>query len=93
MTEEERDALIDQLPTSTMILWPDDEELSWFPNRNYGEWRNILGHPHAHTACCETCGCAGTCTLGSFYDSVIASVVRELDKLGLLVTQPDGSSR
>lgn len=84
MTEEERDALIDRLPTDTMILWPDDEELSWFPNRNYEEWRDILGHPRAHSGCCKTCGCAGTCLLGAFFDSVVSSVIRELDKLGAL---------
>lgn len=83
MTEEERDAVIDLIP-SGMIVWSDDEELSWFPNRNYDEWRDILGHPRAHRSCCKTCGCAGTCLLGAFYDAVIASTVRELDKIGLL---------
>lgn len=82
-TEEERDDLIDLLPKD-MILWPDDEELSWFPNRNYDEWRDILGHPRAHRGCCKTCGCAITCTLGAFHDSVISSVVRELARLGAL---------
>lgn len=87
MTEEERGRLIDLLPQD-MVLWPDDEELSWFPNRNYAEWRVILGHPRAHTACCDQCGCATTCLLGLFYDSVVESVVRELDKIGALQKPP-----
>jgi hypothetical protein len=83
MTEEERDNLIDLLPED-MILWPDEKELSWFPSRNFAEWRSILGHPKAHTACCGECGCATTCLLGLFYNSVVDSVVRELDKIGAL---------
>lgn len=83
MTEGERDAILDLIP-SDMIVWSDDAELGWFPNRNYDEWRNILGHPRAHRGCCGTCGCASTCLLGAFYDAVITSTIRELDKLRLL---------
>lgn len=83
LSEEERDDLIDRLPAD-MILWPVDEELSWFPNRAYDEWRDTLGHPRAHHGCCATCGCATSCTLGVFYDSVISSVVRELARIGAL---------
>lgn len=84
MTEEERDDLIDLLPDD-MVLWPNDGELVHFPERNYDEWRDILNHPRAHPGCCKTCGCATSCMLSVFYDSVVASVVRELDKLGAIV--------
>lgn len=85
MTEDERDDLIDQLPKN-MILWSDDEELQYFPNRTYDEWRQILGHPVAGPThhCCKTCGCGGSCLLGVFYDAVVSSVVRELDRIGAL---------
>ncbi|MEK9524049.1 hypothetical protein MIU24_32450 [Streptomyces venezuelae] len=87
MTEEQRDGLIDRIP-ATAVLWPHDDELAWFPNRTYDEWRTILGHPPAHRGCCQTCGCATTCLLGAFYDSVVTSTVRELDRLGALKEQP-----
>lgn len=83
MTEEERDDLIDTLPDG-MVLWPDEKELIHFSTRNYEEWRDILGHPRAHPGCCKTCGCATSCLLSVFYDSVVTSTVRELDKLGAL---------
>lgn len=87
LTEEQRDVLIDLLPAG-MTLWADDEELPHFADRTWAWWRETLGHPKAHTACCKACGCATTCLLGAFYDAVVSSVVRELDRLGALRT-PD----
>ncbi|PRX91936.1 hypothetical protein [Allonocardiopsis opalescens] len=85
LTEEQRDDLIDQLPDG-MTLWGDDSEIAadWFTPYDYEKWLEILGHPRAHPGCCKTCGCATTCVLGTFYDAVVSSVVRELDKLGAI---------
>lgn len=87
MTEDERDDLIDRLPDD-MILWAVDDELDWWQGDpwTYAKWREVLGHPRAHPGCCRTCGCCTSCTLGVFYDGVVSSVVRELDKLGALRT-------
>lgn len=85
MTEEERDDIIDLLPKN-MILWDWDDELETFSHTNLEWWMKTLGHgmkSDTHT-CCEACGCATTCTARAFYDSVVGSTVRELDKLGLL---------
>ncbi len=86
MTEDERDALIDQLPTKTMTVWDDEEELQDFAHATLPWWRDVLGHPPSGPthSCCKTCGCAITCTLGAFEDALISSVVRELDRLGAL---------
>lgn len=91
MTEEERDDLIDRIPTDGMIIWDHDAELDWFPNRNFDEWREILGHPRSHPGCCKTCGCATSCLLGTFFDAVVSSTIRELDKIGALAST-DGSA-
>lgn len=85
MTEDERCDLIDRLPDD-MTLWADDEEIEKHgcAGRDYTWWREALGHPKAHPGCCKTCGCAITCSLAAFYEAVVDSVVRELDKIGAL---------
>lgn len=87
MTEDERDDLIDRLPTD-MTIWDPDDELEHFGG-NYEWWRETLGHPRAHPGCCRTCGCATSCMLGVFHGALIASVVRELDRIGALVPPAD----
>lgn len=48
-------------------------------------WRDALGHPLAEgRGFCVTCGPAGPCFLMAFFDAVTVSIVRELDKQGLL---------
>lgn len=85
MTKEERDDLIELLP-SDMILWGDDEELDWWRDNPWTlqKWRRVLGHELAHPGCCKKCGCATSCELGVFYDGVVSSVIRELDHIGAL---------
>lgn len=83
MTEEERDAVYDLIP-SGMWIWGDDEERPHFSDADWEWWRNVLGHPKAHPGCCKTCGCATSCLLSVFYDAMISSVLRELDVRGLL---------
>lgn len=86
MTEEERDDLVDLLP-SGMVIWDDEQELAegHFTDRDWAWWRDALEHPMAHRSCCKTCGCAVTCTLAYFYTALISSTVRELDRIGALV--------
>lgn len=85
MTEEERDAVIDLIPAD-MVIWDFDEELNHFSHADLAWWMRQLDHgPSAPGhSCCGTCGCATTCVAGSFADSLVSSVVRELDRLGLL---------
>lgn len=91
MTEDERDALIDRLPTADMTVWDPDDELQHFQHATLAWWRDVLGHPNSGPthSCCKTCGCATSCTLGVFEGALIASVVRELDRLGALRTPAD----
>lgn len=90
MTEDERDGLIDQLPKG-MPVWGFDEELPHFQHATLRWWRDNLGHPASGPthACCKTCGCGGTCILGAFEDALISTVVRELDRLGVLRSTPE----
>ena len=81
--EDRRLDLIDRLPKD-MVIWDDDDEVPAFADRDLSWWLKVLGHDRAHTACCTACGCATTCMAGLFYESVVMSVVRELDKLGAL---------
>lgn len=82
MTPDERYDLIDLLPDD-MVIWDDDEELSAFP-WDLRKWLDVLGHKKAHPGCCKACGCATTCMASAFHEALITSVVRELDKLGVL---------
>ncbi|TQS30025.1 hypothetical protein [Microbispora sp. KK1-11] len=81
--EEFRDRLFDALPDQ-MTIWADDAELEQFADWDLGKWMHALGHHRVHTACCDRCGCAVTCTGGAFYDAVVSSVLRELDRMGAL---------
>lgn len=85
MTEDERDDIHDLLPKD-MILWSDDDELSWWKDDpwTFSKWRRVLEHEPAHPGCCKTCGCAASCMLNVFYGSVVDSVIRELDRIGAL---------
>lgn len=85
MNADDRLDLEDLLPAN-MILWGDDDELGGWPDDpwTWKKWRDVLGHPKAHPGCCRTCGCATSCLLTVFYSSVVTSVIRELDALGLL---------
>lgn len=83
MSYEPRWDLIDKIPDD-MPLYTDaessDGQWAW------PEWREELGHPYVQGhGYCKTCGPAITCMLAAFYDAVIMSTVRELDKVGGLV--------
>lgn len=94
MTEDERDAIIDQLPKD-MPVWTFEDELPHFQHANLRWWRDNLNHPASGPShsCCKTCGCGGTCTLGAFEDALITTVVRELDRLGALRNPDDARTR
>ncbi len=80
-------AVWERLPNEyDVVLWSDGDELAagFFTDRTYTWWRELLGHPQAHRGCCKTCGCATSCTLGVFYDAVVASTIRELIKQGII---------
>jgi hypothetical protein len=81
MEEEYRDDIYDNLPLTKMKIWPNDDELEIFGKDIY-EWAELLGHPrHSETHyCCRTCGCATTCIYGLFFDAMVSTVLRELDK-------------
>lgn len=85
MSEEQRDDLIDLLPTG-MRIWDDESEIGHLhsPQGAAQWWHDMLGHTRAHRGCCKACGCATTCLLAAFHDALIATVVRELDRLGVL---------
>lgn len=83
MAESLAGRLFDLIPDG-MTIWEDDDELGCFADRDLRWWMKALGHDRKHTACCTTCGCCVTCTAQMFYGSMVASVIRELDKLGAL---------
>ncbi len=83
LTEDERLDLIDRLPAD-MNIWNDDDELDVFTGRDRTWWAEALGHPAAHRGCCKTCGCATTCLHDAYHDALVATVIRELNKLGAL---------
>ncbi|MGI5414256.1 hypothetical protein [Actinomadura luteofluorescens] len=85
LTEDERLDLIDRLPAD-MNIWADDDELETFTDRDRIWWAATLGHPRAHPGCCKTCGCGTVCLFAAHHEALIATVVRELDKLGALRT-------
>lgn len=87
MNEEQRDEICDLLPKD-MIIWDWEDELESFKSWTYSKWRKELGHPLKHSGCCATCGCATSCMLSVFYDALIGSTIRELDKQGFL-KEPD----
>jgi len=75
--------LFDLIPDD-MTIWEDGDELGHFADRDLHWWMKALGHDRRHTACCTSCGCAVTCTAQMFHGALVASVIRELDKLGAL---------
>lgn len=83
LTEDERLTLIDRLPVD-MNIWADDDELDVFTGRDRTWWADALGHPAAHRGCCRTCGCATTCLHDAYHEALVATVIRELNKLGAL---------
>lgn len=87
MTEDERDDLRDRImPTGTPI-WADEEELTsgrFGTNATLDWWFENLGHGGSHPGCCKSCGCCISCMLGSFYNSVVDTTLRELDRVGAL---------
>jgi hypothetical protein len=85
MTPEQREAIIDAIPDG-IDIWERDEEPADYL-RDWRWWRRQLSHPHVDGhGYCKTCGPAVSCTLHVFHDAVIASVVRQLDQLGVLRT-------
>ncbi|MFE1767253.1 hypothetical protein ACFW81_23920 [Streptomyces angustmyceticus] len=90
MDEEERDNLIDLLP-SDFAIWDFEDELPQFNHATWSWWRERLGHPKAHRGCCKTCGCATTCMASAFHDALVSSVVRELGRIGALKNPTDTS--
>lgn len=85
MTEDERDDIYDLLPDD-MVIWSFDDELEHFSHADRRWWMEVLGHERSgeNHSCCKKCGCATTCIAGAFHQAMIASTIRELDKLGLL---------
>lgn len=84
-SQDERYDIFDLLPVTTMKIWEGDDEREQF-GKTIFEWAEIIGHPrHSETHnCCKTCGCATTCMYGLFFESLIETVIFELDRLGRL---------
>ena len=77
--------VIDKIPDDMDIYGSDHTEAPL----KFDVWRAALGHPRAEGGShCMTCE-VNPCFLMSFYDSVITSVIRELDKAGLLVPKEE----
>ena len=85
MNEEERDGIEDLLPKDA-VIWGWEDELRHVSHASLDWWLDVLGHASASEThrCCKTCGCATTCTAAAFHEATVTSVIRELDKLGLL---------
>lgn len=79
--------VIDKIPDDMSIHGSDHSEDVSLP---WEVWRDALGHPHAEgLGHCKTCGPGVTCLLLAFFDAVMVSVVRELDKAGALASEAD----
>lgn len=88
ISDDEIYHITDLLPED-FTLWSDLEEgRAHFADRGYGWWREELGHPKAHRGCCKACGCAASCMLAVFYDSVVLGVIRELARIGVITGLP-----
>lgn len=81
MNQNQRWEILDQLPKSFRVV-EDDADLTLVPG-TLESWGEALGHPQGKRFC-QTCGAGGTCSFRAFYDAMVASVVRELDKQGML---------
>lgn len=74
--EERLSPIIDSLPKPDEMIvreWPDD-----YPG-TYASWADSVGHPQGKRGC-KTCGLGGTCPFRAFWDALVSSVVREVDK-------------
>jgi hypothetical protein len=73
---------------TSVSLWSEEQELDegHFRNRDVHHWLRALGHgPGSDThGCCQGCGCATTCLAGAFFDATVDTVLRELNRAGLL---------
>lgn len=89
MNEHDRLSLEDYLQ-SNMILWADDDELNWWPTDpwTFKKWMRVLEHEQKDCGCCKKCGHATTCLASLFRDSVVTSVIRELNRIGALRMPP-----
>lgn len=86
MSDDVRWDLINKIPDDMSIYGSDHSEGQW----TWAQWREGLGHPYAvGHGYCKTCGAGGPCELAAFYDAVMLSVVRELDKMGALRPRED----
>jgi hypothetical protein len=80
---EPRWDLLDKIPDDMPIT---DRDYHIDPSLTIAVWRDALGHPYAEGhGFCKTCGAGITCALMAFYDAVVHSTVRELEKMGALV--------
>lgn len=86
LTEDQRDDVFDLVPKD-MVIWGDDEELPHFGHMRYAQWAESLEHPQRERGGCRRC-IGGTCMANAFYDALVTSVIRELDKIGLLKEPP-----
>jgi hypothetical protein len=82
VNEEQRNDLFDRLPEHFKIV-EADEDLLRTPGTKKS-WAEALGHELDDGGRCRTCGRGQSCIFHAFYDAVVASVIRELDKLGHL---------
>lgn len=83
--ENWRDNILGELPESFPIVECDDEFGG--PGGTFESWAAACGHPQDKHTCTE-CGRGVSCAFRCFYDAMVASVVRELDRLGHLT--PEG---
>jgi hypothetical protein len=92
VTEEERDAVADLLPEN-MSLWDFEDEIEHFGHATLDWWMDQLGHGPKSPGhrCCKTCGCATTCLAGAFYEATVSTILREVDRLGLLKNPEEGN--
>lgn len=92
--EDARDRIDDLLDMRSKVLWNYDDELEHFKHANADWWATeALNHPRAHRGCCKTCGCATTCMFWAFFEAVVSSTLRELDRAGLLKEMPKRDER
>lgn len=87
MDQKKRDEIWDQVPLDFPIVDADDEveRITQAGGGTIQSWGAEAGHDIDGALDCHTCGKGGPCPFIEFYDSVVSSVVRELDKIGALV--------
>lgn len=77
MTDSERLRKIMDSLFETFLIKEDPEHNT--PG-TYESWASAIGHPVGSTGRCITCGRGITCTLKAFYEVLVDSTVRELNK-------------